>query len=321
MYVLVLSCVYVGLVGAYHRMAPHYSRNKGSLRNVRTLNLTETFFSSLQNYAVNAKPANETTYPWIARVVHSTTRDVPHVCTASCIDAAIFITAARCLFVLKVNYTTIIYRSKRLRALAFVLPSEPSKQAFDDIGLIVVKRKNVIGTWSVIELFTNVNRTDDAFTWFGNLDYLYGSVNTKVLGYSTKKNLILTPEQHYNLTELGVVIGLDICASVLSNSVNGSMGYTVPCYHSCTFGQMLRNNAICDSYHGVEGGAIFDTITNKLMGVATWGTYYPQHELPVGFAFANSDHFYKDFSCAKRIRNDNGLLVTKGYYQSICEAK
>lgn len=74
-----------------------------------------------------------------------------------------------------------------MRVLAFVLPSEPTKQAFDDIGLIVVKSKNVIGTWSVIDLFTNVNRTDDAFTWFGNLDYLYGSVNTKVLGYSTKK--------------------------------------------------------------------------------------------------------------------------------------
>lgn len=41
MYVLILSCVYVGFVGAYHRV-PNYLRSKYSMRNSRTLNLTET---------------------------------------------------------------------------------------------------------------------------------------------------------------------------------------------------------------------------------------------------------------------------------------
>lgn len=55
-------------------------------------------FSSLDNYQVNAKAATESQYPWIARVIHSRSADIPHMCTAVCIDEGIYITAARCIY-------------------------------------------------------------------------------------------------------------------------------------------------------------------------------------------------------------------------------
>lgn len=88
-------------------------------------------------------------------------------------------------FSLKVNYTSIIYRSKQLHALAFVVPSETSKQAFDDIGFIVVKSKNVKGEWSTVKLFSNIKRTDNAFTWFAN--FSNSKIKSRVVGYATEK--------------------------------------------------------------------------------------------------------------------------------------
>uniref|UniRef100_A0A2A4JVW2 Peptidase S1 domain-containing protein n=1 Tax=Heliothis virescens TaxID=7102 RepID=A0A2A4JVW2_HELVI len=292
------------------------------MRNVKVLDLNYSWFPSLGNYQVNAVPVTEAQYPWIARVVHSRTADVPHMCTAVCIDEAIFITASRCIYTLKVNHTTIFYMSKRFDALAFVVPSEPTKQAFDDIGFIVVANKGFQSKWTIIQLFDAMNRTDDVFTWFSELDMSYGNINYKVVGYAMKKGIhkIGIPERQFNLTELNVVVSMDLCPKILHQYSKKHKGFAVPCYHSCTFQQFEKNNDKCYNYHGVEGGAVFDTITNKLMGVATWGPYFADHELPVGFSVANSENFFKDFMCARRIRDDNGLLITKGYYQALCDS-
>nr|XP_021183411.2 uncharacterized protein LOC110371466 [Helicoverpa armigera] len=291
------------------------------MRNAKKPDLTFTFFPDLLNYQANAVPVTEAQHPWIARVVHSRTADVPHMCTAACIAEAIFITSSRCIHYLKVNHTTIIYMSKRFDALAFVIPSKPTKQAFDDIGFIVVEDdKSVKRDWPVIQLFDSVNRTDESFTWFSELvSYKY-----KVVGYAMEKGYEHIPSQtdQFNLTELNVVVSMELCPKILKFINKRRSGFAVPCYHSCTLQEHEKNNDRCYNYHGVEGGAVIANVMgyNKLMGVATWGPYVPNYELPVGFAVVNSENFFEDFRCATKIRDDNGLLITKGYYQTLCNS-
>jgi hypothetical protein len=95
-------------------------------------------------------------------------------------------------------------------------------------------------------------------------------------------------------------------------------GFFVPCYHSCTLHQFKIRDKKCSNYLGVEGGALIDVKKRKLLGVATWGPYFKSYELPVGISVPNSKNFYKDYACAKRVRDDNGLLVSTGYFQSLC---
>ncbi|XP_050555756.1 uncharacterized protein LOC118276565 isoform X2 [Spodoptera frugiperda] len=277
------------------------------------------YFGSLDNYQVNAVPTSESKYPWIARVIHSRSSYVPHMCTAACIDEAIFVTAARCIFNLKVNYTRVLYNSKFYDTLAFVVPSVPTKQAYDDIGFIVVRAKNT-KSWQVINLFNGANRTDGAYQWFAKLDMFYGPMKYKVVGYAMRKwiNKIRVPERHYDLSELDVVVNLEICNKILAKK-KAKILFRVPCYHSCTAEEFEKNNAKCNRYHGVEGGALIDTISNKLVGIATWGINYDKYEVPVGFSVVNSENFFKDYRCAKLIRDDKGSLDVKGYYQSLCD--
>lgn len=130
------------------------------------------------------------------------------------------------------------------------------------------------------------------------------------------------PEAQYTLRELNIVVNIEICSKILTE-FGKLKGFQVPCYHSCTYQQFKKNNDTCFNYHGVEGGAVFDSISNKLLGVATWGAYYAKFELPVGFSVANSEDFYNDFVCARKIRDDtyDNTKVTMGYYQRLCDNK
>ncbi|XP_046974279.1 uncharacterized protein LOC124540657 [Vanessa cardui] len=152
------------------------------------LNLNETYFPTLKNYHVNGKRVSESEYPWIARVIHSPKNFAPHICTATCIDENVFITAARCVYILKVVYTSVIYQNQRLSVKAFVLPSKKSKQLYDDIGFIVVNRE-FTGDWNIIETF-NEKRPDNAFKWFGAMKF--DEFEHIVVGYALDKAERLT---------------------------------------------------------------------------------------------------------------------------------
>ena len=78
---------------------------------------------------------------------------------------------------------------QRFLPIAFVVPSNPTKQMFDDIGFIVVDKKKTKGVnkWDTIELFNAVNRTDETFKWFAELKKTVGDMDYKVVGYSMKK--------------------------------------------------------------------------------------------------------------------------------------
>ncbi|KAL0859915.1 hypothetical protein ABMA27_010245 [Loxostege sticticalis] len=280
------------------------------------LNFDQTYFSSLDNYQVEAVPATEAQYPWIARVVHSRTLDIPHMCTAACIEERIFITAARCIYSLKVHYTTLIYQHTRLPVRAFVLPSKGTKQAFDDIGFIVVEDVPH-GHWATVKLYDETNRTDDGFNWFADRFGSAQSESHKVVGYATKgKQSIQAPDRLFELTEIPVVVHMDLCTILFTFDL--MKGFHVPCYHSCTLEQFKTNSddPDCKKYHGVEGGAVLNTKTNKLLGLATWGPYFPKLYLPVGFAVPNSANFFNDYVCARRIRDDDGEPGMS--YQRLC---
>ncbi|XP_028035210.1 uncharacterized protein LOC114246730 [Bombyx mandarina] len=312
-------CFYVTLCNAVN----YFDRIEEMLRTARRTfeqpNYNESFFSSLENYEVNAKLVTEVDYPWIARVVHSTSDELPHICTAVCIEDRIFITAARCIFSLKPQYTRIIYNLHNLKPIAFVIPRNGSKQAFDDIGFITVQDyDNII--WNVIQPLQGINRTDEMFDWFVNIEQSYGPIEYRVVGYTSPKGIhtIKTVDRIYSLTELDVVSNMDLCSNIMTY-FDKIKGFKVPCYHSCDLPEFIEKNKRCENYHGVEGGAVFDKKKNQLIGVATWGAYYSKYELPVGYSVANSDNFYADYMCAKRIKMDNDMLVTNGHYQHICD--
>lgn len=125
---------------------------------------------------------------------------------------------------------------------------------------------------------------------------------------------------HY-LTQLDVHVGLNLCREILMYNQRAD-GFAVPCYHSCTLDQFAgkgKRHTKCDNYHGSEGSAIINLKTKKLLGVATWGAYFNQYELPVGFSIPNSDRFLEDKICAEKIRDDQDFFVDPGFYQDLCD--
>ncbi|XP_072933914.1 uncharacterized protein [Epargyreus clarus] len=284
------------------------------------MSLFISVFNPLENYQVNAVGVTEDKYPWIARVVHSRLSDMPYMCTAVCVEHRIFITAARCLYSLKVTYTTVIYQNHHFPVITFVVPSNTTKQAFDDIGFIVVNDEDFHGEWVTVALFDTTNRTDEDFEWFADLNLSEDASEHVVLGYATKKGIhvIKSADRNFTLTELEVIVNINICPEILIFN-NLITGFHVPCYHSCSVAQFKGNDPKCSNYHGVVGGAVFNTKTNKLLGITTWGSYFFKHELPVGFSVPNSKNFFEDYTCARRIKRDKGLLVIDGYYQALCE--
>ncbi|CAK1595038.1 unnamed protein product [Parnassius mnemosyne] len=280
------------------------------------MNVVSTVFPSLENFEINATLVEENKYPWIARVVHSRTSNTPVVCTAVCVDRRIFITAAVCISTLKVYYTTVIYQYGWLPAMAFVVPANGSKQGFDDIGFIIVEADEST-RWHTIELF-GTNRTDEAFKWFSDLFHT-DKITHKVVGFAVPKILqkVVIADRPFHICELPVVVNINLCPSILTFK-NTFSGFNVPCYHSCSVKEYEAKEKNCENYHGVKGGAVINTNTNKLLGVATWGAI-STNPLPVGFAVPNSANFFKNYQCAQRIRDDQEISVTAGYYQSLCD--
>ncbi|CAF4944702.1 unnamed protein product [Pieris macdunnoughi] len=287
-----------------------------SLRDEKeSLNLSKTFFPPLKNYEVNATQVSEDVYPWIARVIHSRHTDKPHVCTAACVKEEIFVTAARCIATLHITYTRVIYKDHRIFSKAFIVPSNGSKQGYDDVGFIVVHKRYYMGVWNTIDIYP-LNRTDTAYEWFRNSSF---NDTHKVVGYTIKKGFhrIRNPQSDFFLTELEVFIDITLCNEVYT--FNNLMGdFNVPCYHSCTLDDYRHDEPRCSMYHGVEGGAVFNTKTNILLGVATWGAFYSKYELPVGLSVVNSASFYEDYACAMKIQDDSRVEVENGFYQSLC---
>ncbi|KPJ04863.1 hypothetical protein RR46_01801 [Papilio xuthus] len=272
-------------------------------------------FEALSNYEIDSTPVAEKRYKWIARVVHSRNYNYPHMCTAVCIDTRIFITAAACISTLKVVQTSIIYQYGRLHAIAFVVPSNGSQQAFDDIGFIIVVKDNAM-KWRTIGLFDTVNRTDDNFEWFAQI-FNNDEIEHKVVGYTVPKIIhhLVIPDKQFYLTELPVVVNINLCPSILTFN-NLISGFYSPCYHSCSVPDYEMGAKSCASYHGVEGAAVFNVASNKLLGVATWGPTNMK-PLPVGFAVPNSENFFEDYNCAKRIRDDKSNHESG--YQKLCD--
>lgn len=134
-----------------------------------------------------------------------------------------------------------------------------------------------------------------------------------------QKNRIKSAETKFNLSELEVVLGMELCAEIYTANYR-IKGFYVPCYFGCDLEEFRKekNSTRCSRAHGVEGGAVFNTKTKKLFGVTTWGSFYHQYELPWGFSIPNSENFFMDKKCATRIRDDKTKDLKPGYLQSLC---
>ncbi|VVD01138.1 unnamed protein product, partial [Leptidea sinapis] len=252
-------------------------------------------------------------YRWIAKVIHSRTELFPYACTASCIDKEIFITAGRCVVELIVQYTSIYYNQQQLPAKAFVLPTNESKHGIDDIGFIIV-HKEFKGTWYTIGLYDE-ERPDDRFRWFVTMNF---TETYKVIGYASESFLkeLRNATTEYFLAELPIQFDVNLCKSTYS-----MVGFRVPCFHACNLFEFLDEDPKCEKTLAVEGAAVINVDTNKLFGVATWGASYKLDFLPIGFSVANSENFFSDLECAKKIKNDVNENVSKGFYQKLCDEK
>lgn len=128
---------------------------------------------------------------------------------------------------------------------------------------------------------------------------------------------VLTP---YQLMEINVNIDMDF-TTVTYHKLQ------LPCYHACNYQERLYELEKCSQYLGVEGAAVYDAKSKKLLGVATWA---PWSMSPVnsnnwklnrivGFSVANSPNFFEDWGCARRIRDEKTTDITTGHYQRMCD--
>ncbi|XP_063543223.1 uncharacterized protein LOC134751708 [Cydia strobilella] len=196
-----------------------------NIHTIPTLAFHEFFsvFSLLRSEQNNADKTEEKKYPWIARVVHSTDKDYPYLCTAACIEDRIFVTAARCIYQAKLSLTTVINQGARLRPIAFVVPSKPTKQMFDDIGFIVVKKTN--HKWKTVKVFDKQDnkkftRTDKNYFWLSKMGEIKGTAVGFVNKTFYKRNqdiLVITISCHVSIHAI-------LCRGMTgANVANGSL--------------------------------------------------------------------------------------------------
>ncbi|XP_061725023.1 uncharacterized protein LOC133530973 isoform X2 [Cydia pomonella] len=279
--------------------------------------LNRSVFSLLRSEQKDANKTDEKEYPWIARVVHSPDKDHPYLCTAACIEDRIFVTAARCIYQAKVSFTTVINQGSRLRPRAFVVPSKPTKQMFDDIGFIVVSKTN--HTWNAVKVFDKQDnemftRTDENYFWLSKMGEIEGTAvgfvngDQKQSGTLYQANVYISPFicQHFYNTE------------ILQEPKYYSDHYFVPCFHTCDLMDGYSRYK-CNRRLAGEGHVILEEKSKKLIGIATWGGYFAKSigiNLPVGMAVLNSDNFQEDLECARMIKN---APVTSKTFSNLCK--
>ncbi|XP_063390296.1 uncharacterized protein LOC134675891 [Cydia fagiglandana] len=279
--------------------------------------LNGTVFNILINEQKYANETEEEKYPWISRVVISTEYDYPYLCTAACIEDRIFVTAARCLYQTKVSFTSVINQGARLRPIAFVVPSKPTKQMFEDVGFIIVNKTN--HKWSAIEVFdqqdnNTFTRTDENYFWLSKIGEVKGtsvgfvSGDDKQPGTLYQANVYMSPflcQHFYNI-------------EILHEPLYYSDHYFVPCFHTCNIKDGYKKSK-CNKRLAGEGHAVLEDKTKKLMGIATWGGYFAKSygiNLPVGMAIPNSDSFREDLECARKIKN---APITSKTFANLCK--
>ncbi|XP_063392660.1 uncharacterized protein LOC134678139 [Cydia fagiglandana] len=216
-------------------------------------------------------PDDGTAYPWVARVIHTRWDGgrEPMICTAAMIGYRTFITAARCIATAKPYYTKLLMRSiVQLQALTFVTPSAPTKQLFDDIGIIVTfnTTRDVTG---VLQQAPNASylvipqspRTAEGY-WFQ--DWVAGATY-KVVGFIAQED---SPSTH-NLYELRKMYGSNSLCNQILPMVNNSKDYWAACVHSCDAEQHSRSDPACRRYLFGLGHVVLDS-RDRLVGFVTW---------------------------------------------------
>ncbi|XP_061718331.1 uncharacterized protein LOC133525923 [Cydia pomonella] len=194
----------------------------------------------------------------------------------------------------------------QLQALTFVTPSPPTKQLFDDIGIIVTyfltKDRNGVLRNASFDNFLPIPhnpRTAERY-WFQDwaADATY-----KIVGFIAPEDSPSTQ----NLYELGDMYGDNsLCNKILPMEDN-SEDYWTACVHSCDAQQHSRNSTTCHRYLFGLGHLVLDN-NDQLVGIVTWTCGNNARDrarrgdlpLPVGVAVPDA-RFDSNLKCAEKL--------------------
>ncbi|XP_048006004.1 uncharacterized protein LOC125241522 [Leguminivora glycinivorella] len=266
----------------------------------------------------------ESQHPWLVRVVHApsnATDMAPLICTGAVLADRVYITAARCIFSAKADYTTVIYSGHQLSVKAFVFPAQPTNQMFDDVGFIVSWWKREIKSFHTITLALERRLDDNSFDFFDDL-----AVNdSTLLGFIASKD---SPSTHtlYRLDNMHA--SNEVCHELYPSGGGGGGAYRVPCAHSCRAAEQRAGSAPCGRLLLGLGHVLVDR-SARLLGLVTWSCANAptarrrSHDmpLPLGLALPNTKASQLNYDCAIAIRNlkvDYDKL-TRGTHKSACD--
>ncbi|XP_061718262.1 uncharacterized protein LOC133525867 [Cydia pomonella] len=275
-----------------------------------------------------ARLVDEEDYPWIARVVHGRPfKEImaPLICTAAAIDKEIFITAARCIATAKAEFTTVLYLNRQIGVKAFIFPVEPSKQMFDDVGLIVTWApwQNKTIHYEIINLPKNPRPDDNSYYFFEDLVDTKAKTST-LIGFIELEE---SPGTHklYKLENMHA--SNRICNEIYPMTKN-SDDYWAPCVHFCSPEEHDMNSETCRRYLLGLGHMVVDEQTNELIGIVTWTCANSAPDrlsrdrlpMPLGVAVPNRKTLKIDKNCADMLTNDKmpHTQLTRGYYRHLC---
>ncbi|XP_061718244.1 uncharacterized protein LOC133525852 [Cydia pomonella] len=290
-------------------------------------NFNNTYFCPMPGMAQEgATLAQESEYPWIARVVHtppSSTVMAPLICTAAVISSRILITAAKCIATAKANYTTVLIRTIKLAVKTFVFPAEPSKQMFDDVGFIITWHNGSainVNDFKNITLTSRIRVNDNSFNFFEE----WAIKNSTIVGFIASEE---SPGTH-KLYKLENMHASNRVCNEIYPTVRNSNDYWAPCVHSCGPEEHNMNSETCRRYLLGLGHMVVDEQTNELIGIVTWTCANSDRDrlsrqglpMPLGLAVPNKKTSDKDRNCSINVRDDSTKRsnLTFGYYRTLC---
>ncbi|CAG9098933.1 unnamed protein product [Plutella xylostella] len=251
-------------------------------------------------------------WPWVGRVVPSATNTGDTRCTVTCVRDHVFISASRCLLGLTIGVAAVHYKDLVFETKALITPGDRyrTKQAFEDIGVLLVYDNKSLKAWDTIEP-VSVERSGSNYSWFQQFEV----VQPKQADYMV---MAFDPRDQELFYELEAYPGLLGCEKLLYRAPVASWEnymkpeyFRVPCICFCNFDEFnVKDYNITDEYDlqcrlniWIEGAPVVSTSSpRRLLGVTTWGpglfTLYPKERYAVGLGVPNSAAYRAAMRCA-----------------------
>ncbi|KAG7300057.1 hypothetical protein JYU34_015590 [Plutella xylostella] len=319
------ACIYLCLLFFVVYSGARYSQQ---------MNTEAPFYGSLNNSAnlgphqpIRSYSLAFSRYPWVGRVVPHAANTVMTRCTVACVRDHVFVTATRCLLGMSIGVAAVHYKDLVFETKALITPGERygTKQAFDDIGVLLVHDNKSLKAWDTIQP-VSVERTGSDFSWFQQFEI----VEPKQADYVV---IAFDPRDQELFYELEGYPGLLGCEKLLYRTPVASWEnymkpeyFRVPCISFCNFDEFnVKDYNITDEYDlqcrlniWVEGALVVSKSSpHLLLGVTTWGpglfTLKPNERYVVGLAVPNSPAYRAAMACA------DAILSGKALNDAVCD--